>query len=64
VSIAALLSPEFLARPHDLFSADRFHPNGAGYELAANVLLAPLCDAVRQAQGHTRPGRVASSSGT
>jgi lysophospholipase L1-like esterase len=64
VSIAALLSPEFLARPHDLFSDDRFHPNGAGYELAANVLLAPLCDAVRQAQGFTGAGRVASSSGT
>lgn len=60
VSIAALMSPEFLARPHELFSADRFHPNGLGYELAANVLLAPLCDAVRQAQGFTRAGRVTS----
>jgi lysophospholipase L1-like esterase len=60
VSIAALLSPEFLARPHDLFSADRFHPNGAGYELAASVLLAPLCDAVRLAQGMITAGRVAS----
>jgi lysophospholipase L1-like esterase len=60
VSIAALLSPEFLARPHELFSADRFHPNGAGYELAANVLLAPLCDAVRLAQGMITAGRVAS----
>src|SRR5262245_59598584 len=58
VSIAALLSPEFLARPHELFSADRFHPNGRGYEFAANVLLAPLCAAA------TRLGRVASWSGT
>lgn len=57
VSIAALLTPEFLARPQELFSADRFHPNGRGYEFAANVLLAPLCAA-------TRPGRVASWSGT
>jgi lysophospholipase L1-like esterase len=57
VSIAALLSPEFLARPHELFSADRFHPNGRGYEFAANVLLAPLCAA-------TRSFRVASWSGT
>jgi lysophospholipase L1-like esterase len=56
VSVAALLSPEFLARPHELFSADRFHPNGKGYEFAANVLLAPLCDAVRL-------GKVASFSG-
>src|SRR6266498_3136588 len=43
VSIAALLTPEFLARPQELFSADRFHPNGRGYEFASNVLLAPLC---------------------
>lgn len=45
VSTAALLSPEFRRRPDELFSADRFHPSGAGYELAASVLLAPLCDA-------------------
>lgn len=58
VSIAALLSPEFLARPHELFSSDRFHPNGRGYEFAANVLLAPLCAAA------TRLRQVASWSGT
>lgn len=51
VSVAALLSPEFFARPGELFSADRFHPNGTGYELAANVLLAPLCDAAGLATG-------------
>jgi lysophospholipase L1-like esterase len=56
VSLAALLSPEFHARPHELFSADRFHPNGTGYEFAANVLLAPLCGALRV-------GKVASWSG-
>jgi hypothetical protein len=60
VSIAALLTPEFLARPDELFSADRFHPNGAGYELASSVLLAPLCDAVRHAQGSGVRRRVAS----
>jgi lysophospholipase L1-like esterase len=54
VSVAALLSPEFLARPDELFSEDRFHPNGRGYEFAAAVLLAPLCAAA------TRLGRVAS----
>lgn len=43
VALAELLSPEFIARPDDLFSADRFHPNAAGYEAAAAVLLAPLC---------------------
>ena len=45
VPLAALLSPHFLARPQDLFSGDRFHPNGAGYALAAEVMLAPLCTA-------------------
>ncbi|PRY46695.1 SGNH/GDSL hydrolase family protein [Umezawaea tangerina] len=43
VPLADLLSPEFLARPGDLFSADRFHPNAAGYDAAAAILLAPLC---------------------
>lgn len=43
VALAELLSPEFFARPDDLFSADRFHPNAAGYEAAVAVLLAPLC---------------------
>lgn len=46
VSLADLVSPEFLARPEELFSADRFHPNGAGYEFAAGVLLHTLCDAL------------------
>lgn len=45
VSLAALLSPEFFARPDDLFSPDHFHPNAAGYEAAASVLLAPVCAA-------------------
>jgi lysophospholipase L1-like esterase len=45
VSLATLLSPEFAVRSAELFSPDRFHPNGAGYELAATMLLAPLCDA-------------------
>ncbi len=43
VPLADLLSREFLARPGDLFSADRFHPNAVGYDAAAAVLLAPLC---------------------
>jgi lysophospholipase L1-like esterase len=43
VSLAELLSPEFFARPDDLFSPDRFHPNAAGYEAAVAILLAPLC---------------------
>jgi lysophospholipase L1-like esterase len=45
VAIAELVSPEFFARPHELFSADRFHPNGAGYALACEALLPALCAA-------------------
>ena len=43
VPIADLVSPHFLARPDQLFSPDRFHPNGAGYALAAGALLPALC---------------------
>lgn len=39
VSIAQSLSPELRARPDEYFSEDRFHPNSAGYELAAGLLL-------------------------
>jgi lysophospholipase L1-like esterase len=51
VPMAELASPEFFARPHDLFSADRFHPNAHGYHIAATVLLGPLCTAARLALG-------------
>jgi lysophospholipase L1-like esterase len=43
VSLANLLAPEFMARHVDMFSADRFHPSAVGYEAAAGILLAPLC---------------------
>lgn len=43
VSLSNLLSPEFMARHLDMFSSDRFHPSAVGYEAAAGVLLAPLC---------------------
>ncbi|WP_436493737.1 SGNH/GDSL hydrolase family protein [Actinokineospora sp. HUAS TT18] len=45
VPLAALLSPAFYERPEELFSPDRFHPNGEGYAMAADVILAPLCAA-------------------
>lgn len=57
VSMAALVSPEFRRRPDDLFSDDRFHPNGAGYELAASVMLGPLCDALNDTLSVTLPAR-------
>ena len=31
VSLGDLLGPEFAERPHEMFSADRFHPSPAGY---------------------------------
>lgn len=43
VSLGNLLAPEFMARHVDMFSSDRFHPSAVGYEAAAGVLLAPLC---------------------
>lgn len=47
VALGDILSSEFLARPGDLFSADRFHPSAVGYEAAAAILLAPLCGVLR-----------------
>lgn len=45
VPLADLLSPEFLTRPAELFSKDRFHPSAAGYAAAVQVLLPELCAA-------------------
>jgi lysophospholipase L1-like esterase len=39
VSLGDLLGPEFVARPREMFSADRFHPSAAGYAQAAAALL-------------------------
>jgi len=38
VALARLVSPDFVGQP-DLFAADRFHPSGAGYGRAMQVLL-------------------------
>lgn len=46
VPVADLLTPEFLARPSEFFSADGFHPSAAGYEAAAAVLLPALCASI------------------
>jgi lysophospholipase L1-like esterase len=43
VAIAKLVSPQFVGRP-DLFAPDRFHPSGAGYRRAMDVLLPTLID--------------------
>ncbi|RZS36969.1 lysophospholipase L1-like esterase [Herbihabitans rhizosphaerae] len=49
VALADLLG-EFHVRT-DLFSSDQFHPNDVGYEMAASVLLAPLCSAANVWEG-------------
>lgn len=41
VSMAKYMTSEFLSRPDHFFAADQFHPNSAGYELAAAILLPP-----------------------
>ena len=46
VSLGDLLGPEFVARPHEMFSADRFHPSAAGYAQAAAALLPSVCAAL------------------
>ena len=46
VSLADLIGEEFAARPREMFSADRFHPSGAGYARAAAVLLPSVCAAL------------------
>ncbi|GAB3670521.1 SGNH/GDSL hydrolase family protein [Saccharopolyspora tripterygii] len=55
VPLADLLSPEFLARPAEYFSPDKFHPSGAGYEAAADILLPVMCIAVGAWQGGPLP---------
>lgn len=46
VSLGDLLGPEFAARPHQMFSADRFHPSAAGYASAAAAMLPSLAAAL------------------
>ena len=46
VSLGDLLGPEFAERPHEMFSADRFHPSPAGYARAAAALLPSVCAAL------------------
>jgi lysophospholipase L1-like esterase len=62
VPLGDLLSPEFLARPADLFSQDGFHPNAAGYEAAAAILLAPLCAAAGLWGAAPTPARIRSAT--
>jgi lysophospholipase L1-like esterase len=51
VPLADLLAPEFLQAPERLISEDHYHPSAAGYELAAKLLLPPLCEALGEWTG-------------
>lgn len=55
VPLADLLAPEFLTRPVELFSRDRFHPSAAGYRAATELLLPTLCDAIGEWAGGPVP---------
>lgn len=46
VSLGDVLGPEFLARPREMFSSDRFHPSAEGYAAAAAVMLPSICAAL------------------
>jgi hypothetical protein len=50
VAIAKLVSPQFVDRP-DLFAPDRFHPSGAGYRRAMDVLLPALIEELSARRG-------------
>lgn len=55
VPLADLLAPEFLTRPTEFFSKDRFHPSAAGYEAATTVLLPTMCAAIGEWHGAPPP---------
>jgi hypothetical protein len=58
VSLGDLLGPEFAERPHEMFSADRFHPSPAGYARAAAALLPSVYAALGVWAGEPLPERV------
>ncbi|OYD71636.1 SGNH/GDSL hydrolase family protein [Rhodococcus sp. OK302] len=55
VPLADLLAKEFLASPDTMFSADRFHPSAAGYELAARQIVPVLASALGEWKGGPLP---------
>ena len=46
VSLGDLIGPDFVERPEELFSVDRFHPSPAGYARAASAVLPSVCAAL------------------
>jgi lysophospholipase L1-like esterase len=46
VSLGDLIGPDFIERPQEMFSIDRFHPSPAGYARAASAMLPSVCAAL------------------
>jgi lysophospholipase L1-like esterase len=61
VSLGDLLGPEFAERPHEMFSADRFHPSPAGYARASAALLPSVYAALGVWAGEPAAERVPDS---
>lgn len=62
VPLSETLTPELRDRPDHFFSADQFHPNSAGYELAAAILLPPTLIALEIWDEDAADGKVAADS--
>lgn len=62
VPLSETLTPELRDRPDHFFSADQFHPNSAGYELAAAILLPPTLIALGVWDEDAADGRTATEA--
>jgi lysophospholipase L1-like esterase len=56
VSLGDLLGPEFAARPHEMFSSDKFHPSATGYARVAEALLPSVAAALGYLSGEQEQG--------
>lgn len=64
VPLSETLTPELRDRPDHFFSADQFHPNSAGYELAAAILLPPTLIALEIWDEEAADGKVSAGAAT
>jgi lysophospholipase L1-like esterase len=63
VSLGDLIGPEFVAAPHEMFSADRFHPSAAGYARAAMAVLPSVCASLGYWPADAEPSSTAPAAG-
>jgi lysophospholipase L1-like esterase len=63
VSLGDLIGPEFVAAPHEMFSADRFHPSAAGYARAAMAVLPSVCAALDLWPADVQPDSATPAAG-